>query len=383
MPAVSPGREPSVLPVLPSAAPLLPDSLSGSERARRRKRGVVLATFGLLLALAVLAALRLLGFTAFSWNEWGMALAATLVVQTSAFIGVDPFLASRWRARPYGYVPTLAVIALVGLYVWLAPEVRLLTLMIWPVSLLFLAGTVGAAGTALLGLTMAGSYLAAVALRGAGTGWTPNPAFEGAVVGVFVVVQLFSAVVFERLRRQRRQMRELRAALADLALTDPLTGLPNRRHFEQALRVELERVRRSGAPCSLALLDLDHFKNYNDTLGHPAGDEALREAAAVMQAHARAGDVLFRVGGEEFALILAGTGRDAAWAAVERVRRVVEAHAFPGQEVQPQGCFTLSAGIATAPDDAVVWEELVVLADRALYRAKRDGRNRVCGARAA
>jgi diguanylate cyclase (GGDEF)-like protein/PAS domain S-box-containing protein len=158
--------------------------------------------------------------------------------------------------------------------------------------------------------------------------------------------------------------------LARLATTDPLTGLANRRAFEARLAEEIARAR-DGRPLSLVALDLDHFKDVNDTFGHDVGDAVLRELAVRMRAAARAADVVARVGGEEFAWLLPGCTARQAHAAAERLRAAVETTPFGVAGVR-----TLSAGVAqlAGGDDR---GGLVRRADALLYVAKRDGRNRV------
>lgn len=165
--------------------------------------------------------------------------------------------------------------------------------------------------------------------------------------------------------------------LADLAWRDELTGLHNRRHFEEALAAEWARAHRTRSPIALVMVDIDHFKSLNDTLGHVAGDRALRAVADVIKACARRpGDVAARYGGEEFAVLLPG-GR---WARVrelaEEVRQAVEAQALP-HPGHGSGHITVSVGITAveAPDSLEI--TLVDDADRALYRAKASGRNTV------
>lgn len=165
------------------------------------------------------------------------------------------------------------------------------------------------------------------------------------------------------------------AALADLARRDPLTGLANRRAFEEALRREVARARRGGAPLAVAALDVDHFKRVNDAHGHPAGDAVLAAVAARAAAALRAGDLLARVGGEEFAALLPGAGLPAAAEVAERIRA-----ALAGAPVEAAGQalrVTVSLGCAAlAPEDA---DEAALLAraDARLYDAKRSGRDRV------
>jgi diguanylate cyclase (GGDEF)-like protein len=175
-----------------------------------------------------------------------------------------------------------------------------------------------------------------------------------------------------RLEAERvRLLEEANARLAALATTDPLTGLANRRAFDEALAREAALVGRGARPLSLVLLDVDHFKGFNDAFGHPAGDEVLRRVGAVLRSCCRATDVAARTGGEEFAVLLPGTEGEGAGALAERLRRAVAAGPWPLRAV------TVSAGVATLGAGGGAAERLVAAADRALYQAKRDGRNRV------
>jgi two-component system, cell cycle response regulator len=153
---------------------------------------------------------------------------------------------------------------------------------------------------------------------------------------------------------------------------DYLTGLANRRRFRKALGQEVERWRRYQIPCALLTLDIDHLKNVNDTYGHPAGDRVIRFVAAALTELSRDNDTAARLGGEEFALLLAGVGSEKALAAAERLRRAV--CASPLEEV---GAVTISVGVAACPSNAGTERELFAASDAALYRAKREGRNLV------
>lgn len=164
---------------------------------------------------------------------------------------------------------------------------------------------------------------------------------------------------------------------ASEAFTDPLTGLFNLRQFWLSLDHELARARRYRRHCSLAMIDIDFFKQYNDQHGHLRGDEVLKEVGAVFGACIRDSDIAARYGGEEFVVIMPETERDLACIAAEKLRRSVAEHHFPLQETQPGGNLTVSVGVATFPDDATTARELVDAADQALYRAKERGRNRV------
>lgn len=168
-----------------------------------------------------------------------------------------------------------------------------------------------------------------------------------------------------------------------LSLTDATTALFNRRAFDLRLRDEVERAGRYGTPLSLLMIDVDHFKLYNDMHGHPAGDKVLRKLGEVLAGSAlRATDIASRFGGEEFAVILPLSDLDAATVTAQRLRAEVEATAFPDGQDQPLGRVSVSIGIASYPAHASTPLELVERADLALYEAKRLGRNRVVAYRA-
>jgi diguanylate cyclase (GGDEF)-like protein len=159
------------------------------------------------------------------------------------------------------------------------------------------------------------------------------------------------------------------------ALVDELTGLYNRRYFNDAIHREVERFKRFGQRFSLVMLDVDHFKRFNDTHGHLAGDDALQALAGVLLDTARTFDHVVRYGGEEFALILPHTDAEQATAAAERLRQATERRPVlvQGKSVP----LTVSLGVATFPEDAINARDLVARADEALYDAKRT-RNSVC-----
>lgn len=164
--------------------------------------------------------------------------------------------------------------------------------------------------------------------------------------------------------------------LATLASTDPLTGLANRRMLDKTLDLEWRRAQRSGAPLSLIMIDIDHFKAFNDSYGHQAGDEALRRVAQAINAHVRRpADLAARYGGEEFAVVLTETDAAGTRLLAEKIRSAVE-HMQPANTATNK--LTVSLGACTRyakPGD--VQEELISTADKALYQAKKRGRNRV------
>ena len=163
------------------------------------------------------------------------------------------------------------------------------------------------------------------------------------------------------------------------AFRDELTGLFNRRFFNRMFQQELERGRRYQEPVSLLIVDVDHFKEFNDNYGHPSGDQALVELAAALEKTCRSIDHLTRYGGEEFALILPRADQTEALCAAERLRFAVEEHEFLGRSDLH---LTVSIGTATYPIDAEEGLELLEKADKALYEAKRGGRNCISGASA-
>jgi diguanylate cyclase (GGDEF)-like protein len=163
----------------------------------------------------------------------------------------------------------------------------------------------------------------------------------------------------------------------NLSLTDAMTNLHNYRYFSIRLKEELNRSKRSKAKVSLLIIDIDHFKNYNDTLGHQAGDEALRSLGKVLKLAVRDEDIVCRYGGEEFCIILPGISRNSLEILGERLRQKIEVHNFYKERVQPAGRLTVSLGGATFPDDARNPDELIQRADQALYEAKNMGRNQM------
>ncbi len=162
-----------------------------------------------------------------------------------------------------------------------------------------------------------------------------------------------------------------------ISLTDGLTELYNHRHFHLMLTTELSRSERNRRCFCLLMIDVDAFKKYNDSLGHPTGDQALKFLAWLLKHHARFSDVVCRYGGEEFTMILPETNAVAGRTAAERLRQKVDEAEFYRQDVMPNGNFTVSIGVACFPDDAQSAEELLNKADRALYQAKKEGKNKI------
>jgi diguanylate cyclase (GGDEF)-like protein len=212
-------------------------------------------------------------------------------------------------------------------------------------------------------------------------------AFEAGAVD-FITKPIRPAILRARVGMQLRLKRAM-DALHELAHTDSLTGLANRRTLTERLQTELARAQRDETPVSLLMVDVDHFKRYNDHYGHPAGDRALQQVADCLRgAAARPGDLAARWGGEEFALLLPATDTAGALAVAEAARQSLAALAIPHAQ-SPEAWLTMSIGIATrlpppggaqrgSPpgDAAALVAALLSRADEALYEAKAAGRNR-------
>ncbi|MEC9466530.1 MAG: diguanylate cyclase [Myxococcota bacterium] len=179
----------------------------------------------------------------------------------------------------------------------------------------------------------------------------------------------------QELAQSNLSLREANARLDELAHTDELTGLSNRRRFMQQLHFEVARGKRSLHQFGLLMIDLDHFKHYNDSHGHRQGDVLLAEIARLFRQILRTTDLVGRYGGEEFIVLLLDTTPSEGRIALSKLFAAIERAKFPFGEMQPLGAVTLSAGAAFYPDDGDSAELLIERADQALYRAKDEGRN--------
>jgi diguanylate cyclase (GGDEF)-like protein len=178
-------------------------------------------------------------------------------------------------------------------------------------------------------------------------------------------------VYLAQLEGYRQQLEKDNLELQRTSLTDALTRIGNRAALDQRLEEEIARAQRYGTALSLLLADVDHFKQYNDSWGHPAGDAVLQEVARLLRARGRASDFVARYGGEEFAVVLPTTGHGSAIKVAEQFRLAIEHAEFPNRRI------TISAGIATVGPGLADPAALLKAADAALYAAKRAGRNRV------
>jgi diguanylate cyclase (GGDEF)-like protein len=161
---------------------------------------------------------------------------------------------------------------------------------------------------------------------------------------------------------------------------DGLTGAYNKRYFQRRLGDEIQKAEREHRPLSLLILDIDHFKHYNDTNGHLAGDEVLKKVGQILKSSIREDDTAARYGGEEFVILYPGAQKELAARLAEQLRRAVEGHPFPHRGTQPLGAVTISGGVATFPEDSRNGVDLIRCADQALYEAKGAGRNRIVAA---
>ncbi len=348
--------------------------VSDQERRQARKRGILLATAGYLLALAALLFLRLVGVARFSTVQWLEALGWT--VGTQAVLWSGPHFgwdaALKWD-RHYIYVPMVVAACLLNGYIYMAPESRFILMMAWFAALLYTAGYAGFLSVLTLSLLFAACYLVVV------LGMT-DPArigsveFELITLSAFLVITAYAAVVFEGLRRDRRAMKQLQRQLLEISITDPMTGLYNYREFYRRLREEIHRSERYGRPFTLLIVDIDRLKAINDLYGHLKGDELIQQVARLVRENIRPSDVAYRYGGDEFFVLLPEPPPEGARAVADRLARVVAAAPLrvgPEHVVYP----TVSIGLAAYPDHGRTAEEVVAAADHALYAAKRAGRD--------
>jgi diguanylate cyclase (GGDEF)-like protein len=180
--------------------------------------------------------------------------------------------------------------------------------------------------------------------------------------------------VFFSEARLLREFSKYGSMMNQLALTDALTGINNRRHFNLQLTNEYARAKRYGTPLSLVLLDLDHFKVLNDTHGHHEGDKVLKHVATLVSKHLRTNDFVARIGGEEFVVLLPSTNRNEAFQLIERIREKI-AQLTLTTDTKKHMTITASFGIAELSPETASEEALLKQADQALYKAKSNGRN--------
>jgi two-component system chemotaxis family response regulator WspR len=192
-------------------------------------------------------------------------------------------------------------------------------------------------------------------------------------------MQLERDAAFFAIREMQKQLEQSNAELKRLSSLDGLTGIANRRHFDETLEKEWRRCMRENAELSLILIDIDFFKPFNDTYGHQGGDDTLQKVAKVLAETAcRSSDLVARYGGEEFVVVLPSTDAKGVAALGEKLRAAVEKLAIPHEASQANTVVTISSGATTiSPKDSVTIEEFIETADKALYQAKENGRNQI------
>jgi diguanylate cyclase (GGDEF)-like protein len=181
----------------------------------------------------------------------------------------------------------------------------------------------------------------------------------------------------EAVRSRTAALEAANRELEQLAITDGLTGLRNHRYFRNALDFEIKRGARRIHPLVLCMIDIDHFKVFNDNHGHQVGDAVLQKVSHLLSSHLRSTDIVARYGGEEFAVVLLDTTAEEGFKTAQKLCDVVRQEPFEGEELQPGGKLTISVGVASFPDEADTSERLIRHSDLALYEAKRRGRNSV------
>ena len=347
----------------------------------------VMASLGATAAAAV-AAVALMSvvdrITLFAW------LGAVALVQLVRLVAVAAYRrvtkrkdqVARWTRIHVLLVVVSAVAFGVGpIVIWPAEPLHQLII---PITIGGLSAFAASAYAAVRGAALAYPIitLTPVAARLFATG-TQTHVLLGCLVLAYLAVQVRMSLVMHAAALQTLRVgfvnRALVEELSQLVRRDALTGIANRRQFEEALTREWQRARRNGEPLAVLVLDIDHFKDFNDDHGHAAGDDCLRKVATALQGTLRLGtDVVCRYGGEEFAAILAGATAEQATVTAERLRAAVRALAIPHARSPVAPIITISAGVASqVPSASDRAEELVKSADVALYAAKRGGRDRV------
>ena len=275
--------------------------------------------------------------------------------------------ATRWTERRSPAALALLALAAIALFGMLDGAVTELVGFDFVVTVLYI-GPIGLAAWAAGPRTGVLAAVFAAAVEAVATWWGARgeirPWILGVSVGLELLVFLGAAFTFARLRWHMERQRQL-------SRTDPLTGLANQRAFEQAVGAERARVGRRPAPTSVAYLDVDHFKELNDTRGHSAGNDCLRHIGDALRTTVRTVDVPARLGGDEFAVLFPGTGAEQCRTAVERLRERLRI------ELGDRGFpVTLSVGAVTFEQGLPPHDEILAAADRAMYRVKtgtRDG----------
>jgi diguanylate cyclase (GGDEF)-like protein len=342
-----------------------------------RQRAILRAAAGFMIPfIAGIPIVSHGGVISVTWTELGLVFLAVLsmwaVLLCVVTLGWDRWL----RFDPHFLiVPSAAAAILMWLFIYIAPEARMGTLQGWYIVLLFGAGWLSLKSILALNAFMAGGYIGTLVVLetlGEPIAW---PFEIGIVILPFVLFTYFYATVLERWRRDRVEMNALRSQLSYFALTDPLTDLPNRRQFDDHLQQHSALCSRLGITYAIGLIDVDHFKEINDSLGHDVGDRVLVELAGIISGALRQSDLAARLGGDEFAILMAKTDVTEAAIVLNRILQAVASHQFSATGLQDTQV-TISIGVTECVGDEAP-TEVLRRADTKLYAAKRDGRNRL------
>ena len=358
----------------------LTDWLLGTEPAMRIR--MAMASFAvLMMALCIVVVLMLVhaGFGRKDWAWWwalctaGGLISVLVLIRSGWSLRLQDPSMTQWQIR-YALLCNAAAYVLLGQARGVTPVILSLVLMF---GIFGMTARQLAANMAYALLVFAAALATVAMLDEPGR----SPALEaahGAMIVLVLMGSTFIAIRLQHIRRrltqQKHQLSQALERISHLATHDELTGLVNRRHMAELIRMELQRCERAGRPLVLAILDLDHFKSINDSEGHAVGDQVLQAFARTVQATVRNTDVLARWGGEEFVLMLYDSDAASTLGLLERVRAKVQAMelSFDGRSVR----VTVSMGVALSrPGEPL--ERLLERADVALYEAKSQGRNRV------
>jgi diguanylate cyclase (GGDEF)-like protein len=331
---------------------------------RRGERGAIARTLAYLFGfggLLLLVTLALPGSPDRDSAALAVIAVAAFVVAAGLIVGYDQI---PWRVLVVAPAMGTALVVLVIAFAGPESSAPYAMYLAWVV--IAAGGYLSHWGTAAHGAIAVAGYWLALEIVG------PSATPEGLQL---VMVAGTAAVAAFVLAGLAAQMRAAVVRLESDARTDPLTGIDNRRALRDEFERELARSERTRRPLALVVLDLDHFKRYNDAFGHPTGDRALKQVAMILEDITRSVEVTARIGGEEFAIVAPDTDEAGGIALAERLRLGVQSE-FAGSDPP----LTLSCGVAVHSPGQPRYDDLIEAADRALYAAKRAGRNRVASA---
>ena len=356
-------------------------TLARSEAERRRSRVLSLLILTLAISAAFFLAIIVIGVSRAGRPLYFVLILAILALFLVAF-----------RLNHIGYYFTAAVLIVACTVVgcWAAILINLsgkgsiVPLVYLTISVILSSFLLSATVTIILAAAQfAALFALSLAVPGlAGPGWPSLLAYTLVVAALSIVASYIKQRDLKQIDQQTQQLVESEARLRKLSVRDPLTGLFNRRYLEATLERELARAARKRLPLGVIMLDIDHFKRFNDLSGHAAGDAILQGVAGLLFASIRDSDIACRYGGEEFTIILPEASRDATRQRAEKIcadARLLRID-YAGQTLER---VTLSVGVAVFPDFGPAAAAVMAAADAALYRAKREGRDRVAVAEAA